>query len=187
MLHTLSQFLLTCYNCLCIQNKRPNQFKKHFSCKLEEQNKCNTAHRQIRFLFFYIPPWGNKRLVLGNAVWHYCQIGGNIKKKNKEIISQGIGKVGKKGLDPGSGGLISFNCAGKHTVTAIEITRGLWIQASRLVLCETQRALRVLILEGFLMYDLCRCSFEPQLVKYFYFSVWAGKDSLLTNVAKSVV
>ena len=34
------------------------------------------------------------------------------KKKMGEMISQGIGKVGKKGLDPGSGGLISFDCAG---------------------------------------------------------------------------
>lgn len=38
------------------------------------------------------------------------------------------------------------------------------------------------------MYDLCRySSSEPQLVKSFYFSVWAVKESLLSNVAKSVV
>lgn len=30
----------------------------------------------------------------------------------EEIISNGIGKVGKEGLDPVSGGLISFDCAG---------------------------------------------------------------------------
>lgn len=41
-------------------------------------------------------------------------------------------------------------------------------------------------LEVFLKYELCSySSFEPQLVKSFYFSVQAGKESILSNMAKS--
>lgn len=58
----------------------------------------------MRFLYLYTPLTGYRRLILEVIL--------KKKKGRGGTLSQGIGEVGKKGLVPGSGGLISFDCAG---------------------------------------------------------------------------